>query len=355
MTQWRTEIEKFTDNSLTVCVYHGPDRESQTPRELLKKYDVVLTTYQVVEADFRKMVSPNRVECPNCGGKFKFDKLHIHLKYFCGAAAQKTDAQARQRRSTDRVGQRGRRAQGTYRQSSKRERNGSAEKRTIKPKQKQNAQGTKEVVPAKGNTKFSVPDKDINCDIKRAPPKRNPKKMISKSTEKADQRSSVRPSRPAARRAISQMKKSVAEWMQPEEDDLDSDTFRPESSGAEASSNESNGSSDTDSNSSVLQKARIKQQQALDSARKSKGKKSRRSNGGTKSCASPKKTGKKTFAKKGNVSNDDFCDSSGNDESDDESKPEIDVDMEALVIKAMQGGKTDFVHLGVIFTKINCK
>ena len=47
LSQWRTEIEKFTEEGvLSVCTYHGPDRESQTPRELMKKYDVVLTTYQ---------------------------------------------------------------------------------------------------------------------------------------------------------------------------------------------------------------------------------------------------------------------------------------------------------------------
>ena len=47
LTQWKTEIEKFTENgTLSVCTYHGPDRESQTPRKLMQKYDVVLTTYQ---------------------------------------------------------------------------------------------------------------------------------------------------------------------------------------------------------------------------------------------------------------------------------------------------------------------
>ncbi|EED91987.1 hypothetical protein THAPSDRAFT_268889 [Thalassiosira pseudonana CCMP1335] len=99
LSQWKSEIEKFSEEgSLSVCTYHGSDRETQTPRELMKKYDIVLTTYQVVEQDFRKMTSPNRVECPNCGGKFKIDKLPIHLKYFCGANAQKTEAQARQRK-----------------------------------------------------------------------------------------------------------------------------------------------------------------------------------------------------------------------------------------------------------------
>jgi DNA repair protein RAD16 len=70
--QWRTEIEKFTENgTLTVGIYHGPNRAKETPRELLQKYDIVLTTYQVLELDFRKMTSPNKVKCPNCGGKFK--------------------------------------------------------------------------------------------------------------------------------------------------------------------------------------------------------------------------------------------------------------------------------------------
>ena len=37
--------------------------------------------------------------CPNCGGKYKIDKLRVHLKYFCGEGAQRTEAQSRQRRS----------------------------------------------------------------------------------------------------------------------------------------------------------------------------------------------------------------------------------------------------------------
>lgn len=47
LSQWKSEIEKFTeDGTLTVGTYHGPDRDSVTPREMMKKYDVVLTTYQ---------------------------------------------------------------------------------------------------------------------------------------------------------------------------------------------------------------------------------------------------------------------------------------------------------------------
>ena len=47
LDQWKQEIEKFTkDSALTVGIYHGQNRTSSLPRELLCKYDVVLTTYQ---------------------------------------------------------------------------------------------------------------------------------------------------------------------------------------------------------------------------------------------------------------------------------------------------------------------
>jgi len=72
LDQWRTEIEKFTEpGTFTVAMYHGPNRAKEFPAAKLLKYDIVLTTYQVIEQDFRKMVSPNKVACPNCGAKFK--------------------------------------------------------------------------------------------------------------------------------------------------------------------------------------------------------------------------------------------------------------------------------------------
>ena len=78
LSQWRSEIDKFCEsNALSVCIYHGPDRVKIIPRNMMVKYDIVLTTYQVLEADFRKMTSPNKVKCPNCGGKFKV-RLFIH-------------------------------------------------------------------------------------------------------------------------------------------------------------------------------------------------------------------------------------------------------------------------------------
>ena len=61
LLQWKSEVAKFTEQgNLTVGIYHGPNRASETTPEMLSKYDVVLTTYQCLEQDFRKMVSPNK-------------------------------------------------------------------------------------------------------------------------------------------------------------------------------------------------------------------------------------------------------------------------------------------------------
>jgi DNA repair protein RAD16 len=75
LLQWKTELEKFTEpNTFSIATYYGQDRTKQYPIQELVKYDIVLTTYQVLESDFRKMVSPNKVECPNCGRKFKVSR-----------------------------------------------------------------------------------------------------------------------------------------------------------------------------------------------------------------------------------------------------------------------------------------
>jgi len=52
--QWRNEIETRTVG-MDVLVWHGASRVTD-PKEL-KKYDVVLTTYAVLESCFRKQLS----------------------------------------------------------------------------------------------------------------------------------------------------------------------------------------------------------------------------------------------------------------------------------------------------------
>lgn len=60
LLQWQSEIARFTkEGSLSVLVYHGSSREDV--RAVLQKADVVLTTYSIVEAEFRKMMSPDKV------------------------------------------------------------------------------------------------------------------------------------------------------------------------------------------------------------------------------------------------------------------------------------------------------
>lgn len=60
LLQWQTEIARFTrEGSLSVLVYHGSSREDA--KALLQQADVVLTTYSIVEAEYRKMMSPEKV------------------------------------------------------------------------------------------------------------------------------------------------------------------------------------------------------------------------------------------------------------------------------------------------------
>lgn len=52
--QWKNEIEAHTEG-FKVYMFHGGSRERSTKE--LAKYDVVLTTYAVMESSFRKQVS----------------------------------------------------------------------------------------------------------------------------------------------------------------------------------------------------------------------------------------------------------------------------------------------------------
>jgi len=184
--QWKTEIQKFTSEdgaTLSVGIYHGPDRASMMPKIKMKMYDVVLTTYQVLEHDMRKMISPNKVRCPNCGGKFKIDKLRIHLKYFCGEGAQRTEAQSRQRRGRGHRGNRPgtSRSRGIGQSQGERKKKVKNEKKSFKKK--------------KNNEKEEESDSDSQPDDKPL------KELISK-----------RPSRKAASAASKVLSTSMKNW-----------------------------------------------------------------------------------------------------------------------------------------------
>eukprot|EP00963_Diacronema_lutheri_P002930 scaffold239_cov382-Pavlova_lutheri.AAC.5 len=97
LIQWKNEIAKFTKpGALQVAVYHGPKR-TQNAHELARA-DVVLTTYSTVEVDYRRFEMPPKLPCKWCGKLFHPDRMWVHLKYFCGPDARKTDAQAKQAR-----------------------------------------------------------------------------------------------------------------------------------------------------------------------------------------------------------------------------------------------------------------
>ncbi len=94
MLQWRTELEKFVKPGiLRITLHHGSKRT--TLASDLTKYDVVITTYPIVEAEYRKIANREKVICPDCGKHLYPEKLLFHRKYFCGEAAQRTEAQAK--------------------------------------------------------------------------------------------------------------------------------------------------------------------------------------------------------------------------------------------------------------------
>lgn len=95
VNQWVSEINRFTSiGSTKVLVYHGSNRE-RSANQLLE-YDFVITTYSIIEADYRKHMMPAKQKCLYCGKLFYEKKLSIHLKYFCGPDAVRTEKQSKQ-------------------------------------------------------------------------------------------------------------------------------------------------------------------------------------------------------------------------------------------------------------------
>lgn len=95
VTQWVSEIDRFTlKGSTKVLVYHGANRGKSSEQFL--EYDFVITTYSIVESEYRKHMMPPKEKCPYCGKLFHQKRLSIHLRYFCGPSAERTEKQARQ-------------------------------------------------------------------------------------------------------------------------------------------------------------------------------------------------------------------------------------------------------------------
>ena len=90
LMQWSEEIKSFTEaNALDVFIYYG-DRSHVTEDEL-RAHDVVLTTYPIVEMEYRKVIDLQKKECPYCGKRFLLRTFYVHQKYFCGPEAVRTE------------------------------------------------------------------------------------------------------------------------------------------------------------------------------------------------------------------------------------------------------------------------
>ena len=70
-------------------VYYG-DRKHNTA-ESLASCDVVLTTYAVVEVEYRAIIDKMKVACQYCGKKLLPRTLVVHQQYFCGPDAERSE------------------------------------------------------------------------------------------------------------------------------------------------------------------------------------------------------------------------------------------------------------------------
>lgn len=95
--QWVSEIDRFTSKgSNKVLVYHGSNRGRYVDQ--FADYDFVITTYSIVQAEYRRNVMPPKHKCQWCGRLLYEHKMSVHLKYFCGPDAIKTSKQSKQQR-----------------------------------------------------------------------------------------------------------------------------------------------------------------------------------------------------------------------------------------------------------------
>ncbi|GAX83352.1 hypothetical protein CEUSTIGMA_g10777.t1 [Chlamydomonas eustigma] len=104
--QWTQEIARFTaPGALKVLVYHGAKRSTSVAE--LEAADVVLTTYSTIENEFRRFMMPSKVCCKYCNRRFYPERLKVHLRFFCGPNAMKSEALAKQQKKRPRAGSSG--------------------------------------------------------------------------------------------------------------------------------------------------------------------------------------------------------------------------------------------------------
>ncbi|CAK9157997.1 unnamed protein product [Ilex paraguariensis] len=101
--QWVGEIDRFTSKgSNKVLLYHGAKRGKSLHE--FSEYDFVITTYSTVEAEYRRNVMPPKQKCQWCGKLYHEHRMSVHLKYYCGPDAIRTDKQSKQQRKGQKLG-----------------------------------------------------------------------------------------------------------------------------------------------------------------------------------------------------------------------------------------------------------
>ena len=75
-----------------MLIYYGK-KDRATAASDMAKYDVVLTTYPVVEIEWRGEENKTKVKCKYCSKLFAEKKLRDHNKYWCGPNAKRTSKQ----------------------------------------------------------------------------------------------------------------------------------------------------------------------------------------------------------------------------------------------------------------------
>ena len=273
---------------------------------------------------------------------FQIDKLPIHLKYFCGETAERTEAQARQQRNSDRDGGNSRRGRSIRTEESNNSESESGTKKMGKKKQ---------MIKVKTTPKVKVPAAKMSS--KKAGPKSTPPKL----SNGADRNIAVTPrsgsQRKAALSAASRISRSAADWIANDDDDDKSDSH-PESSSSDDDDDDDDddsidSSSSSSSDDSALVRAREKQRQALNMSKIMRTERMRVPKKKDQPAASKSKgkqvpTKKKAGKLKGKKKKFDDESTSSSESSDDDIDGDDEIDMEALVEKAMAGAKNSVLH-----------
>ncbi|KAF4653202.1 hypothetical protein FOL46_009316, partial [Perkinsus olseni] len=78
MLQWEAETMKYLKpGTVKIFLYHG---KSKISAKELRNYDIVLTTYRTLEAEYRKELDRLKMQCPYCKRKWLPELLYSHTE-----------------------------------------------------------------------------------------------------------------------------------------------------------------------------------------------------------------------------------------------------------------------------------